>query len=64
MKKFTVGIGSFQPHSHCDIYADGARSARWTYVNLYAPPGTKYGDTWCNGVKARQPKSKANEPTP
>ena len=57
-KSFTVGIGSVQPHSCTEIFADSARAARWTFVNLYAPPGTKYSDTWCNGVKARQPKPK------
>lgn len=50
-KRYTVGIGSIQPYMTKDIYTTGARRARWAYVNLYAPPGTKYYDTWCNGVR-------------
>jgi hypothetical protein len=56
-KTYTVGIGSVQPYLCKEIMAETARKARWLYVNLYAPPGTKYSDTWCNSVKAQQRKS-------
>jgi len=58
-KTFRVGIGSFQPYMTREVVARSARGARWTYVNLYAPPGTRYSDTWCNGVRAQQPRAKA-----
>jgi hypothetical protein len=57
-KKYIVGIGSTQPYRCETIFAKSARAARWLYVNLYAPPCTRYMDTWCNGVRARQYASK------
>lgn len=48
MKKeqaYVVGIGTTNWHHEREVIAKGRRSARWLYVNLYAPPGTKYSDT-------------------
>lgn len=58
-KKYTVGIGSVQPHHIETVFAKTARAARWLYINLYAPPCTRYHETWCNGVKAQQPRKRA-----
>ena len=58
MKTFSIGIGSVQPYLVKEIVAKTAREARWRYVNFYGPPGTKYSDTWCNGIKAQQKKNK------
>jgi hypothetical protein len=57
-KSYMVGTGTVQQINSKEIFARSAREARWLYVNLYAFPGTRYSDTWCNGVQARQYRSK------
>ena len=58
-KSYMVGTGTVQQINSREIFATTAREARWLYVNLYAFPGTRYSDTWCNGVQARQYRRKA-----
>lgn len=45
LKSYTVGIKGTNLTCAATVVARGKRAARWTYVNLYAPPCTKYSQT-------------------
>lgn len=46
---YTVGIRGVNMTHAKQVVARGKRAARWIYVNLYAPPCTRYSDTIAHG---------------